>query len=91
MTRRTPLEELERAKTNREVEAALDHAPHLISKRSTGRHTVWVGPTGSVPAPVSHPGECNRWTKNSIIRMAVAAGLFGIIILLMVLPGFRVA
>lgn len=86
MTRRAPLEDLERAKTNREVGAALDRAPHLCGKRTGGRHTVWIGPHGSVPAPM-HPGECARGTKNSIIRMAVAAGLFCLVIAMLVGSG----
>lgn len=83
MTRRNPLEDLERAKTNREVNAALERAPNLRCKRTGGRHIVYVGPHGSVPA-TNHPGECARGTKNSIVRMAVAAGLFGLVAVVLV-------
>lgn len=76
MTRRSPLEELERAKTSREVETALDHAPHLQGKRSSGSHCVWVGPTGSCVAPTGHRGEIANGTRRSIVRLALAAGLF---------------
>lgn len=75
MTRRNPLEELEHAHTNREIGCALDRAPNLVSKRSGGNHLVWVGPRGSVAAPM-HPGDCCKGTKRAIIRQAIAAGLF---------------
>lgn len=74
MTRRNPLEELEHAKTHREVNAALGRAPHLCGVRP-GKHIIYVGPHGSVAAP-NHPGDCPRGTLRSICRMAVAAGLF---------------
>lgn len=78
MTRRTAAEELERAHTSREVHAALSRAPHLVNVRP-GKHTVYIGPRGSVPVP-NHNCDMPRGTLRSICRMAAAAGLFCLVL-----------
>lgn len=80
MTHLTPLEELERAKTCREHQAALSHAPNLQGTRS-GRHIFYIGPTGGVPVPAHGGAEIPKGTHRSIVRLAVAAGLFGVLLL----------
>ena len=70
MTRRT----LDRAHTSREVHQHFEHHPALVSKRSSGRHTVYKGPGGSVPVP-THPGDVARGTLRNIVRLATLAGL----------------
>lgn len=74
MTRRT----LDQAHTSREVHAALAHHPALVKVRNGGRHTVYVGPSGSVPVS-NHPGDVPRGTLKSICRMAALAGLAALV------------
>ncbi len=59
----------------KEIHAALSRSPNLRDVRRVGDHEVYVGPTGSVPVPHDHGGDCPKWTWKSIVRMAVAAGL----------------
>lgn len=89
MTRRTSSQELEQARTSREVHAALERAPGLIERRTGGRHIVYVGKYGSVPVP-NHPGELGLGLRRAIIKMSLAAGLLTVIVLVL-LPVFRVA
>lgn len=56
-----------------EIHAALGRSKTLRSVRP-GKHTVYVGPTGSVPVP-NHDGDCPRGTWRSICRLAILAGL----------------
>ncbi len=65
---------LDQAHTYREIHSALERSPALVSKRNGGRHTVYVGPNGSVPVP-NHAGDAPRGTLHSICKMAALAGL----------------
>ena len=70
MTRRT----LDRAHTSQEVNSHFVHHPRLVSYRTSGGHTVYEGPTGTV-VTTNHPGDIPRGTLRSICRMAALAGL----------------
>ena len=72
MTRRKAIDE---SRDTRDVCAALDRAPGLVSVRQNGTsHRVYVGPRGSVAVPVGEK-ELRRGTWRSIIRQAAMAGL----------------
>ena len=65
-----------------EIHAALRRSPTLGGTRSGGAHTIYIGPRGSVPVP-NHAGDCPRGTWRSICRMAIAAGLAALTVVLM--------
>lgn len=64
----------------REVEAHFDHHPAVTAIRQSGSHKTWVGPRGSVTAPVGHNGDVPRGTLRSICRMAALAGLLCLVL-----------
>ena len=64
----------------REVESYYDHHPAVVDIRQPGTsHKVYKGPHGSFSVPTGS-GEMPRGTLASILRMAAAAGVLGLIV-----------
>ena len=81
MTRRKALDE---SRETRDICAALEHSPHLVSVRQSGTsHRVYTGPRGSVAVSV-HGKDQPLGTWHAIIRQATMAGLFALAVFLVI-------
>ena len=64
----------------REVESYYEHHPAVTDIRQPGTsHKIYKGSRGSFSVPTG-PGDMPRGTLASILRMAAAAGVLGLIV-----------
>jgi hypothetical protein len=70
--------------TKREIVAHYDRHPAVLDSRQCGTsHKVYKGPRGSFVV-CNGPGECPRGTLKSILAQAAAAGVFGLVLAVIV-------
>jgi hypothetical protein len=78
MTRRG----LPQSHTYRDLHQHFSHHAALQGTRNGGPHTIYRGPSGSVPVP-NHNGDVPHGTLRSIVKMALLAGLGVVLMALM--------
>jgi hypothetical protein len=66
-----------------EVVSYYDHNPAVLDSHQTGSHKIYRGPRGSFVVP-NGAGDMKRGTLKSILAQAAAAGVFGLVLAVIV-------